>query len=72
MSQQLAAWYKDKGEYVTGALFGLVSLDLFMFFVHCIIEGTTEGYGLTTFVISSGFLSVAAIERMYTQQDEHH
>lgn len=72
MSQQLAAWYQDQGEYVTGALFGLVSLDLFMFLVHCILERTTDGYNLTTLVITSSFFAVALIERLYSQQEDHH
>lgn len=71
MGEGLAAWYKDNGEYILGGLFGLVVLDLFMFLVHCLIERSTEGYGLTTLVISTGFMLVAYFEKLYSEQEAH-
>ncbi len=71
MGEGLAAWYKDNGEYVLGAFFGLVMLDLFMFLMHCLIERTTEGYGLTTLIITTGFLMVAYFEKLYSEQEAH-
>lgn len=71
MGEQLGQWYKEQGEYITGGLFALVVLDLFMFLTHCLIERTAEGYGLTTLVISTGFFLVAAFERLYSQQEAH-
>ena len=73
MGDQLAQWYKEQGEYITGGLFGLVTLDIFMFLVHCLTERTTEGYGLTSLVIVLGLYIVASVERLYGQQEaEHH
>lgn len=72
MGEQFGQWYKEQGEYVLGGLVGLVTLDLFMFLMHLMIERTTEGYGLTTLVISTGFLLVAWFERLYSQQDSAH
>lgn len=72
MGEQLAIWYREQGEYVTGALFGLVTLDIFMFLVHCVTEQTTEGYGLTTLVITLSLYFLASIEKLYGQQEEHH
>ncbi len=72
MGDQMAAWYKENGEYITGGLFGLVVLDIFMFLVHCLIERTTEGYNLTTLIITVGFLMVALFEKLYSEQEEAH
>lgn len=72
MGAQSGQWYKEQGEYVLGGLFGLVTLDLFMFLMHVMIERTTEGYGLTSLVISTGLLLVAWFERLYSQQDATH
>jgi hypothetical protein len=72
MGEQLAAWFKDQGEYVTGALFGLITLDIFMFLVHIVSEGTTEGYGLTTLLITLGLGIVVGAEKLYMQQEAEH
>ena len=72
MGEQLASWYKEQGEYVTGAIFGLIALDIFMFLVHCITERTVEGYGLSTLVITIGIGLVAGVERLYSQQEAEH
>jgi len=72
MSNQIAQWYRDQGEYVTGGLFGLLALDIFMFLVHCITEGTTEGYSLATLIILIGLYIVAGAERLYAQQEVAH
>jgi len=71
MGEQMAAWYKDNGEYITGGLFGLVALDVFMFLIHCLIERTTDGYNLMTLVITAGLLIVALCEKLYTEQEAH-
>ena len=72
MGEQLAVWYREQGEYLLGALFGLFTLDLFMFLAHCVTERTTDGYGLTTLLISLSFLMVAYLERLYMNQAEGH
>lgn len=72
MSEQLASWYKEQGEYVTGALFGLITLDLFMFLVHCITERSVSGYNTATLLILGGLFMVAAVERLYSQQEAAH
>ena len=71
MGEQFATWYKEQGEYVTGALFGLITLDLFMFLMYCITERTSEGYGLGTLLITAciGFLAWA--EKLYSEQEQH-
>ena len=71
MGERMAIWYNEQGEYVLGGLFGLVTLDLFMFFVHCLTERTTSGYGLTSLFIASSFLAVAYFEKLYSQQEAH-
>lgn len=72
MSEQLAVWYKGQGEYVTGALFALITLDLFMFLMYCITEQTTQGYGLGTLLVTLALGALAWIERLYSQQPSHH
>ena len=57
MSEQVVI-HKEQNEYITGAFFGLVTLDLFMFLTHCLIEGTTTGYSLSTLVITLPILLV--------------
>jgi len=67
----MTTWYKEQGEYVLGALFGLVTLDIFMFLIHCITQRTTEGYNLTTLVISGAFFAIAYFEYAYSHQEQH-
>lgn len=71
MGEQIAKWYKDQGEYITGGLFALILLDIFMFLMHCITEGTTEGYGLMSLVIVVSLGALAWVEKLYSQQEEH-
>ncbi|KZY93056.1 hypothetical protein A3744_13725 [Oleiphilus sp. HI0073] len=72
MGEQFANWYKEQGEYITGGLFALIVLDIFMFLMHCITEKTTEGYGLMTLVIALSIGALAWIEKLYSQQEESH
>ena len=58
-----------KNEYIAGAFFGLVTLDLFMFLSHCIVNGTTEGYSLSTIVITLPILLVIYFQRLHSQND---
>ena len=71
MGEQFATWYKEQGEYITGALFALIVLDIFMFLMHCITERTADGYGLTTLIITLSVGLVAWVERLYSQQEQH-
>lgn len=72
MGEQFAKWYNEQGEYLTGALFGLITLDIFMFLLHCITQGTTDGYGLTGMLILISIGAVAATEKLYHSQAETH
>jgi len=72
MGTLVANWYKDQGEYITGALFALLTLDLFMFLIHCITERSIEGYGVGTIFILVAISLVAWIERIYSQQEGGH
>jgi len=72
MSEQIAVWYKAQGEYITGALFALVALDIYMFLMYCITEKTAEGYGLGTLLVTTVLAGLAWIEKLYSQQDNAH
>lgn len=72
MGEQFANWYRDQGEYITGALFGLIALDIFMFLAYVVTEKTTDGYGLTTLLIVTGIGLVAWVEKLYSEQDAAH
>ena len=71
MGEQFAEWYKEQGEYITGAIFALIVLDIFMFLMHCITEGTTDGYGLSTLLITLCLGVVAGAEKLYAEQEQH-
>ncbi len=69
MSNQSTDLPKAQNEYIAGAFFGLVTLDLFMFLTHCLINGTTTGYSLSTLVITLPILAVIYFQRLHAQQD---
>ncbi len=71
MGEQFAEWYKEQGEYITGAIFALIVLDIFMFLMHCITEGTADGYGLSTLLITLCLGVVAGAEKLYAEQEQH-
>ena len=64
-------WYKSQPEYFTGALFGLVTLDLFMLLIHCITEKTASGYGLGSLAITIPIVLVYFFQHLYAQQAQH-
>mgnify|MGYP000008056737 FL=1 len=69
MSEQTVEVPTSQNEYVAGAFFGLVTLDLFMFLSHCLLKGTTTGYDLSTIVITLPILMVIYFQRLHTHQD---
>lgn len=75
MSDNTTPWYKAQSEYFTGALFGLITLDLFMLLIHCITEQSLSGYGLGTLAITIPISLVWYFQHLYTEQEalaEHH
>lgn len=74
MNDNTTPWYKAQSEYFTGALFGLITLDLFMLLIHCITEQRLSGYGLGTLAITIPVSLVWYFQHLYTQQEaqEHH
>lgn len=71
MNTNTASWYKAQPEYFSGALFGLITLDLFMLLIHCITEKTISGYGLGTLAITIPIALVYIFQNMYTEEDTH-
>jgi len=69
MSEQTAELPISQNEYIAGAFFGLVTLDLFMFLTHCLLNGTTTGYDLSTIVITLPILLVIYFQRLHSHQD---
>jgi len=69
MSEQTADLPISQNEYIAGAFFGLVTLDLFMFLTHCLLNGTTTGYNLSTIVITLPILMVIYFQRLHSHQD---
>ena len=69
MSEQAAKLPISQNEYIAGAFFGLVTLDLFMFLTHCLLKGTTVGYDLSTIVITLPILLVIYFQRLHAHQD---
>ena len=63
-------WYKSQPEYLTGALFGLVTLDIFMLLIHCITEKTLTGYSLGTLAITIPITLVYFFQHLYAKQEE--
>lgn len=69
MSEQTAKLPVSQNEYIAGAFFGLVTLDLFMFFTHSLLKGTTTGYDLSSIVITLPILMVIYFQRLHSHQD---
>jgi glucose uptake protein GlcU len=69
MSEQVAKSSITQNEYITGAFFGLVTLDIFMFLTHCLLKGTATGYSLSTIVITLPILMVIYFQRLHSHQD---
>lgn len=66
------SWFSRYSDYLLGGLFGLISLDLFLFLMHCISEKTISGYGLSSLVITLALAILVAIERLYATQAPYH
>lgn len=66
------SWFSRYSDYLLGGLFGLISLDLFLFLMHCISEKTLSGYGLSSLVITLALAILVAIERLYAAQTLEH
>jgi len=64
-------WYKSYEDYISGAFFGLVSLDIFMFLVHCLTTRSPNDYSLATLAVSIPLLLVWSFERLYTAKEQH-
>lgn len=71
MNIETTPWYKSQPEYLAGALFGLVTLDMFMLLIHCITEKTISGYGLGTLAITIPIALVYFFEHLYSQKEQH-
>ena len=71
MNTATAPWYKSQPEYLVGALFGLVTLDLFMLLIHCITEKTISGYGLGTLAITIPIALVYYFQHLYSEDEAH-
>tara|TARA_R110002167_G_scaffold186072_21_gene386998 strand:+ start:828 stop:1043 length:216 start_codon:yes stop_codon:yes gene_type:complete len=71
MNTNTTPWYKSQPEYFTGALFGLVTLDLFMFLIHCITEKTLTGYGFGALAITIPIALVCYFQHIYSNQEQH-
>jgi len=72
MTDNSAPWYKTQPEYLTGALFGLITLDLFMLLIHCITEKSFSGYGLGSLAITLPIALVWYVQHIYAQQEHAH
>lgn len=71
MNTNTNPWYKSQTEYFTGALFGLITLDIFMFLIHCITEKSFSGYGLGTLAITLPITLVWYFQHLYSKQEQH-
>lgn len=71
MTTDTTPWYKSQPEYFAGALFGLITLDLFMFLIHAITEKTVSGYGLGTLAITIPIVLVWYFQHLYAQHEQH-
>ena len=69
MSQaQQSSWSSQYGDYISGALFGLITLDLFMLLIHGLIERSISGYSLGTLGITVPLMLVWVFERLYSRE----
>lgn len=69
MSHTNQSWFQANSEYFSGALFGLITLDLFMLLMHGLVEQSIEGYGLGTLGITVPIMLVWVFEKLYSNQD---
>ncbi len=69
MTDNTAPWFKTQTEYFTGALFGLVTLDLFMLLIHCITEKSLSGYNIGTLAITIPIALVWYFQHLYKQHE---
>ncbi|UZE96061.1 hypothetical protein [Alkalimarinus alittae] len=68
MEKHTSSWLDEFGDYISGGLTALLCLDLAMFFIHLMLERTTEGYSLSTLPFIIVALALFHIERMYSKQ----
>lgn len=69
MSHTSQSWFQTNSEYFSGALFGLITLDLFMLLMHGLVERSIESYSLGTLGITVPIMLVWAFEKLYKNQD---
>lgn len=62
-------WYEDFSDYISGALFGLITLDLFMLLIHGISKQSVAGYSMGTLAITIPIMLVWCFERLYAKQE---
>lgn len=72
MTENTSPQNKTQTEYLTGALFGLITLDLFMFLIHCITERSISGYGLGLLAITLPIALVWYAQHLYSEQVQEH
>tara|TARA_R110001592_G_scaffold175466_2_gene414645 strand:- start:8057 stop:8272 length:216 start_codon:yes stop_codon:yes gene_type:complete len=71
MTIETAPWYKTQTEYLTGALFGLITLDVFMLLIYSITEKSISGYGLGGLAITIPIALIWYFQHLYAKQNEH-
>jgi hypothetical protein len=69
MTDNTQPWYKNQSEYFTGALFGLITLDLFMLLIHCMLEQSFSGYNLGTLAVTLPVALVWYSQHLYAQHE---
>lgn len=62
-------WYKNNSEYFSGALFGLITLDLFMLLIHGITERSISDYSMGTLAITLPIMLVWYFQKLYSDQE---
>ncbi|KZY31790.1 MULTISPECIES: hypothetical protein [unclassified Oleiphilus] len=62
-------WYHDYSDYISGALFGLITLDIFMLLIHGITERSLSDYSMGTLAITIPIMLVWSFERLYSKQE---
>ncbi|MFD2231015.1 hypothetical protein [Alkalimarinus sediminis] len=68
MESQTSNWLDEFGDYISGGLTALLCLDLGLFFIHLMLERSTEGYSLSTLPFIIVALALFHIERVYRKQ----
>jgi uncharacterized membrane protein YkgB len=69
MSTATSPWYKNNREYISGALFGLITLDIFMLLIHGITERSISGYSMGTLAITIPIMLVWYFQQLYSDQE---